>query len=62
MTKTTLKFSHSPHDALDASIDALTLAVAWAPKGELRNEMNERLADLRDLQRRTREAKTFRLR
>lgn len=59
--KTTLKFSHRPLHALQASIDALTLAVAWSPEGELRGEMTERLADLQDLYRRTRQVKTFRL-
>lgn len=60
--KTTLKFSHGAHHALQASLDALTLAIAWAPEGELKNEMQEKLDDLRDLRRRTQQAKTFRVR
>ena len=35
MTKgmTTLEFSHDTKSAVQASLDALTLALAWAPKG-----------------------------
>jgi len=58
--KTTLKFSHNVPDAIQASIDALTLAMAWMPEGsELRSETEDRVGDLKDLHRRSRSARTI---
>ncbi|MXW10116.1 MAG: hypothetical protein F4X47_00695 [Gammaproteobacteria bacterium] len=57
--KTTLKFSHNVPDAIQASIDALTLAMAWTPESELRSEMEDRVGDLKDLHRRSRTARTI---
>ena len=31
--KTTIEFSHDTISAVSASLDALTLAIAWAPEG-----------------------------
>ena len=44
---TTLEFKHSVHNAVDASLDALTLAIAWLPDGsERRAELESVKNDL----------------
>lgn len=46
--KTTLKFSHQPHHALQASIDALTLAIAWLPEdNDIRTDMETSIEELK---------------
>lgn len=49
--KTTLKFSHNPHDAVQAARDAISLAAAWLPQdSESRAKLEVISSDLRAVQ------------
>ena len=55
--KTTLEFSHSAPNAVEAAKDALTLAMAWLPEGsENRDTLDTIISDVRALHNRMKKA------